>query len=90
MPITYYGSRIASYLGREFNYFDEDFLKKHTNNYLVTSDSPSGEDDWVGVRYTLNDLYLRYKLPLFIVENGMSKREVLLNDTVNDTYRMNI
>lgn len=88
LPITYYGSRIASYLGREFNYFDEDFLKKHTNNYLVTSDSPSGEDDWVGVRYTLNDLYLRYKLPLFIVENGMSKREVLLNDTVNDTYRI--
>lgn len=88
LPITYYGSRIAAYLGREFNYFENDFCERHTNKYLITSDSPSGEDDWIGARYTLNDLYLRYNLPIFIVENGMSKREELVNGTVDDSYRI--
>ncbi|MBQ4342582.1 MAG: family 1 glycosylhydrolase [Erysipelotrichaceae bacterium] len=89
LPITYYGSRIASHLGREFNYFEEDYVKRHINPYLVTTDSPSGFSDWIGVRYTLNDLYLRYQLPIFIVENGMSRRETLNEDTVDDQYRIN-
>ena len=89
LPITYYGSRVASYLGREFNYFEEDFKKRHTNQYLVTEETPSGFTDWVGVRYTLNDLYLRYNLPIFIVENGTSKKEKLVNNTVDDYYRIN-
>lgn len=88
LPITYYGSRIASELGREFNYFEEAYLEKHSNPYLVTALSPSGEDDWIGIRYTLNDLYLRYGLPLFIVENGMCNREKLVNQTVEDDYRI--
>ncbi len=88
LPITYYGSRIASELGREFNYFEDAYLNEHSNPYLVTATSPSGEDDWIGIRYTLNDLYLRYHLPMFIVENGISSREKLINETVEDDYRI--
>lgn len=88
LPITYYGSRIASELGREFNYFEESFIEKYSNPYLVTTNSPSGEDDPIGVRYTLNDLYLRYNLPIFIVENGYAKKEVLQNGTIEDDYRI--
>lgn len=46
-----------------------------------------------GLRYTLNRLYARYELPLFVAENGLGARDVLLDDgngsyTVNDDYRI--
>lgn len=49
--------------------------------------------DPVGLRYILNQLYDRYQLPIFIVENGVGARDELVADgnggyTVNDIYRM--
>lgn len=46
-----------------------------------------------GLRYMLNELYDRYRLPLFIVENGVGARDVLVEDengqkTVLDDYRI--
>lgn len=57
------------------------------NPYLKTS-----EWGWTidpqGLRYYLNDMYDRYQLPLFIVENGFGAVDKLENDTVHDTYRI--
>ena len=46
-----------------------------------------------GLRYTLNRLYDRYQLPLFIVENGLGAEDQLVDDgkggkTVEDSYRI--
>ena len=46
-----------------------------------------------GLRYTLNRLYARYRLPLFVAENGLGARDRLVPDgkgsfTVNDDYRI--
>ena len=42
-----------------------------------------------GLRYTLNELYGRYEIPLIIVENGLGAKDVLTNDfKVHDEYRI--
>lgn len=46
-----------------------------------------------GLRYILNQLYDRYQLPLFIVENGLGAKDKLVPDgkgsyTVEDDYRI--
>ena len=58
------------------------------NPYLKTS-----EWGWTidpeGLRYYLNDMYDRYQIPLFIVENGFGAIDKLENRRVHDTYRIN-
>ena len=44
--------------------------------------------DAMGLRYSLNRLYEIYRKPLFIVENGIGVAEELVNDTVEDDYRI--
>ena len=47
--------------------------------------------DPVGLRYTLNVLYDRYQLPLFIVENGFGAIDKYQEDgMIHDDYRINI
>lgn len=45
--------------------------------------------DPVGLRYTLNELYDRYRVPLFVVENGMGEKDVVEDGGIHDTYRIN-
>ena len=45
--------------------------------------------DPVGLRYSLNALYDRYQLPLFVVENGLGAADVLEEDgSIHDPYRI--
>ena len=44
--------------------------------------------DAKGLRYTLNWLYDRYQLPMFIVENGFGAYDKLENGIINDDYRI--
>ena len=48
--------------------------------------------DPVGLRLVLNSFYDRYQLPLFIVENGLGAKDVLVDGpngpTVEDDYRI--
>ncbi len=58
------------------------------NPYLEVSDWDWAIDP-VGLRYTLNRLYDRYQIPLFIVENGFGAVDVLEKDgAVNDETRI--
>lgn len=41
-----------------------------------------------GLRFSLIDLYDRYRMPLFIVENGIGAVDVLVDGTVADDYRI--
>lgn len=63
------------------------------NPYLKASDW-GWPIDPKGLRYTLNKFYDRWQKPLFIVENGLGAKDVLIDDgkgskTVNDDYRIN-
>ncbi|HBF1908102.1 TPA: 6-phospho-beta-glucosidase [Clostridioides difficile] len=58
------------------------------NPYLKISDWGWNIDP-VGLRFYLNQLYDKYELPIFIVENGFGAEDVLKSDnTVDDDYRI--
>lgn len=62
------------------------------NPYLDESDW-GWQIDPKGLRYILNQLYDRYQLPIFIVENGLGAKDELVADgrggcTVKDDYRI--
>ena len=47
------------------------------------------QKDPVGLRITLNQIYDRYQLPVFVAENGLGAKDILEADgTVHDPYRI--
>lgn len=84
---SYYMSNVASV---------EKNLKMTGGNLMNTIKNPYLEEtDWgwqidpVGLRLSLNELYDRYQLPLFIVENGMGAvDEPDENGEIHDSYRI--
>ena len=59
------------------------------NPYLKASDW-GWQIDPKGLRYTLNEIYNRYNIPLMVVENGLGAKDILNPDkTVDDDYRIN-
>lgn len=79
---------------------DEEKNEKARGNILSAVKNPYlSESDWgwqidpQGLRYVLNQFWDRYQLPLFIVENGLGARDVLVPNgqggyTVEDDYRI--
>ncbi|EMG29398.1 glycosyl hydrolase family protein [Listeria fleischmannii 1991] len=64
------------------------FMGGVKNEYLETSDW-GWQIDPKGLRFTLNDLYTRYNLPLFIVENGLGAYDTVEDDgSIHDDYRI--
>lgn len=58
------------------------------NEYLETSDW-GWQIDPIGLRFTLNQLYSRYEVPLMVVENGLGAFDELNEDhTIDDDYRI--
>lgn len=44
--------------------------------------------DPLGLRISLVELYDRYRLPLFLVENGLGAKDELINGKIEDDYRI--
>ena len=57
------------------------------NPYLKTSEW-GWQIDPVGLRVSLNELYSRYELPLFIVENGLGAQDTVEEGQIHDSYRI--
>ena len=58
------------------------------NPYLKASDW-GWQIDPQGLRYTLNEIYSRYQIPMMVVENGLGARDEIAEDgTIQDTYRI--
>ena len=58
------------------------------NPYLTASDW-GWQIDPKGLRYTLNEIYDRYQLPMMVVENGLGAYDKLEEDgTIHDSYRI--
>lgn len=71
--------------------------EKHAKGNMVAGlENPyleSNEWGWqidpVGLRITLNYLYQKYRIPLFIVENGLGAEDILEDDgSIHDDYRI--
>ncbi|MBQ0066129.1 MAG: glycoside hydrolase family 1 protein [Firmicutes bacterium] len=87
-----------------FSYYRSTTYDKNTNlkvdtGGIVCKENPFLKDkapkpwgwavDPMGIRYTLNVLYDRYHLPLFIVENGVGLDENIdENNTIEDDFRI--
>ena len=58
------------------------------NPYLEASDW-GWQIDPKGLRYTLNEIYARYQIPLMVVENGLGAKDVVEEDgSIHDSYRI--
>lgn len=57
------------------------------NPYLKASDW-GWQIDPDGLRYTLNELYARYQIPIMIVENGLGAIDQVDDDQIHDSYRI--
>lgn len=64
-----------------------DLVKKLKNPYLKTSEWGWSIDP-IGLRVTLNRIYDKYQLPIFVVENGLGAVDQLENNAVHDPYRI--
>jgi 6-phospho-beta-glucosidase len=67
-------------------------VKEVENPHLETSEW-GWQIDPVGFRIVLNEMYDKYELPIFIVENGLGAHDKVVKDesgefTVNDDYRI--
>ena len=86
--MSYYRTTTSIYDGEKTE-IPGTFSRPETNNpYLETTEW--GEPiDTVGLRYALNQVYDRYKLPIFIAELGTAKIEIPdENGYIDDTYRI--
>ena len=69
------------------SFFDTGGEVSTPNPFLKTSDW-GWQIDPLGFRYTLNELYDRYQVPLFPVENGLGAVDEIVDGKINDTYRI--
>ncbi|WP_317944842.1 glycoside hydrolase family 1 protein [Carnobacterium maltaromaticum] len=88
LAFSYYMSNISSANPNELDQTDAN-LKKGLKNPYLESSAWGWQIDPKGLRYTLNNLYDRYQIPLFIVENGIGAEDYVTTDgKIHDTYRI--
>ncbi|MER0123232.1 glycoside hydrolase family 1 protein [Streptococcus sp. ZJ100] len=85
--LSYYSSRLVAAEPSNLERAGANLNSTLKNPYLPSNDF-GWQTDPVGFRITLNELYSRYQLPLFVVENGYSALEESDNDSIQDEYRI--
>lgn len=84
---SYYSSGIAVSENEKIEVAGN-FMQGQKNPYLEVSEW-GWQIDPVGLRYTLNQLYSRYQIPLMVVENGLGAEDSIEKDgTIQDNYRI--
>lgn len=87
ITISYYMSMLSS-ISPEGEVTEGNLLNSLKNPYLEASDW-GWQIDPIGIRVVLNDMYDRYQLPIFIVENGLGAYDKVEADgSIHDTYRI--
>ncbi|MCR4952355.1 MAG: 6-phospho-beta-glucosidase [Solobacterium sp.] len=86
LGFSYYFSSIAS--AKPLNEVEGNVIMGGKNPYLKVTDW-GWQIDPIGLRVTLNMLYDRYQIPMFIVENGMGALDTVEADgSIHDPYRI--
>lgn len=85
---SYYMTFVVSGNNDGKNLTGGNMMKGIKNPYLKASDW-GWQVDPVGFRISLNNLYNRYEIPLFCVENGFGAVDTIEEDgSINDDYRI--
>ncbi|MFD3447098.1 6-phospho-beta-glucosidase [Microbacteriaceae bacterium 4G12] len=84
---SYYTSVLLSVNNNGKRITGANIIKGLKNPYLKASEW-GWQCDPVGFRITLNNLYDRYNLPLFCVENGLGAVDIIEDGSINDDYRI--
>ncbi|MBO0453758.1 glycoside hydrolase family 1 protein [Candidatus Enterococcus murrayae] len=87
VSFSYYMSMIKTVNEKDMEKVGGNLITSVKNPYLETS-AWGWQVDPVGLRISLIDLYDRYHLPLFIVENGIGSIDEFVDGTVHDDYRI--
>ncbi|MFC4802835.1 glycoside hydrolase family 1 protein [Neobacillus sp. GCM10023253] len=86
--LSYYMSRTDKKVKAEEEKANGNIVGGVKNPFLKASDW-GWEIDPVGLRISLNRLYGRYQVPLFVVENGLGAYDQVEEDgTINDNHRI--
>ena len=93
ISFSYYMSAVMAHNMEEYDSGEGNIMGGINNPYLESSEW-GWQIDPVGLRIVLNDFWDRYQKPLFIVENGLGAKDVLVEGadgeiTVEDDYRIN-
>jgi len=87
LSFSYYMSMIST-TDPNYEKASGNLVSGSKNPYLESSDW-GWQIDPVGLRISLNQMYDRYQLPIFIGENGIGAHDVLESDgSIHDTYRI--
>lgn len=88
LSFSYYMSRVASIHADQREKVGGNVTSSVKNPYLETSDW-GWQIDPAGLYISLIDLYDRYQIPLFVVENGIGAKDVVEADgSIQDDYRI--
>jgi 6-phospho-beta-glucosidase len=88
ISFSYYMSLVASENSEGMEKVSGNTIGGVKNPYLETSEW-GWQIDAIGLRISLNDLYDRYQVPLFIVENGLGANDKIEKDgSIKDDYRI--
>lgn len=92
---SYYESKCVEAPGSEAGERTSGNILGGVKNPYLTASEWGWQIDPKGLRYTLETLYDRYRIPLMVVENGLGARDELVDDasapdgkTVHDDYRI--
>ena len=87
VSFSYYASLVTSYDKTNADITNSNLLVGEKNPYL--EQTPWGwQIDPVGLRFSLNQLYDRYQLPMLVAENGLGMQDILNHGSVHDSYRI--
>lgn len=88
LSFSYYMSSVTT-ASDNLEHFSGEFIAgTEKNPYLETTDW-GWQIDPIGLRITLNEMWDRYRVPLFVVENGLGAVDELTPDhKVHDSYRI--
>lgn len=88
LSFSYYMSLVASADSDGMEQVSGNTIGGVKNPYLATSEW-GWQIDPVGLRLSLTELYSRYEVPLFVVENGLGANDRVEEDgTIQDDYRI--
>lgn len=86
ISFSYYMSLLSS-SSPEGNITQGNLINSLKNPYLESSEW-GWQIDPTGLRVVLNELWDRYKKPLFIVENGLGAKDIVEDGQIHDNYRI--
>ncbi len=84
--LSYYNSNVAS-TRPDVTFTGGNMLNAVKNPYLTES-AWGWAIDPIGLRIAMNNLYDRYQIPLFVVENGLGAEDQVDGGRIRDEYRI--